>query len=61
MCHNNIVRTTKEINKMNNLKLIKQYEKTVRYCLKHFHDELHHDYIRQAIKDLREVKNGRTW
>ena len=46
---------------MNNLKLIKQYEKTVRYCLKHFHDELHHDYIRQAIKDLREVKNGRTW
>ena len=44
-----------------NTKLIQHYEHTLRYCLKHFHDELHHDYIRQAVKDLRAVKNGRGW
>ena len=42
-------------------KLIGYYEHALRYCLKQFHDTLHHDYIRFAIKELREVKNGRGW
>lgn len=42
-------------------KLIEYYTHKLRYCLHHFHDALHHDYIRHAVSDLRAVKNGRDW
>ena len=61
MCNNNSVRT-KGDTKMTKEKLEQYYIENLRKVLKAYrHDFRKIDYIKFAINDLREVRNGRGW
>lgn len=61
MCNNNSVRT-KGDTKMTKEKLEQYYIENLRKVLKAYrHDFRKIDYIKFAINELREVRNGRGW
>lgn len=56
------MRLTNEVNEMTKEKLEQYYTENLRKVLKAYrHDIRKIDYIKFAINELREVRNGRGW